>query len=64
MSSLAKKETQPRSNALSRLLDIARNEQPNDTLSFLSAGKQYNSCIIHWLTPLRFCVQAESSKNE
>ena len=39
MSPSAKKETQPRLNVLSRLLDIARNEQPYDSLSFLGAGK-------------------------
>ena len=38
-----KKETQPRSNVLSRFLDKAKNEPeiPYDTSSFLSAGKRY-----------------------
>jgi len=57
--SLAKRmaaETQPRSNVLSRLL------RPYDASSFLSAGKQYNNFIIHWLTQFRFYVPTESSK--
>ena len=64
MSSSANKDTLSRSNALSRLLNIARNEQPYDTSGFFSAGKQYNSDIIHSLTPFRFRLQAESSKNK
>ena len=32
--------------------------------SFLNAGKQYHNFTIHWLTLLRFRVQAESSKNK
>ena len=53
MASSPKKETQPRSNVLSRFLDKAKNEQPEihyDTSSFLSAGKQYDILTIHWLT--------------
>jgi len=64
MSSSSKKENKPRSNVLSRFLDKPKNEKPHDTPSFLSAGKQYNNFINHWLTPFRFHVPAESSNIE
>jgi len=67
-SSLAKKENQPRANALSRFFDKSRNKQPEmhyNTSSFLSAGNQYISSPHHsLLTPLRFSVSAENSKNK
>jgi hypothetical protein len=50
MSSSGKQENQPRSNVLFRFLGKARNEKPDSTSSFLSAGKQYNNFIIHQLT--------------
>ena len=51
MSSSTKKETQPRSNVLSRFLNKARKEQPETHYdASLSAGKQYNNFTIRWLT--------------